>query len=157
MMTIESRINLKGISGKPIFDFFLNCTDEDYQEWWEGTHLAFHTIKRYPDDLGNLVYFDEYIGKLRLKCYGVIVTLVPEKEIIWQMKKVIRLPAWLSIKFEDNEGGVDIIHTITAGYRGIGKMLDPALGLFFSDDFKKEMDEHAQTEFLKLRDMLSSK
>lgn len=156
MITITSEIDVKGISGKAISDFLLNCADEDYQRWWKGVHLLFHTVKRYPDNIGNLVYFDEYVGKYRLKCHGVITEILPDKKIVWRMKKFVKLPAWLAISFEDNEEGVKIIHVLTAGYKGIGSLLDPILRLFLSKKFEKEMDEHAQAEFVMLRDMLTA-
>jgi hypothetical protein len=60
------------------------------------------------------------------------------------------------MEFEDREGGVFIRHTITAGYHGIGKLLDPLLTLHFNDDFRKAMDEHVKTEFPRLRNLLHS-
>jgi hypothetical protein len=135
----------------------LNCTDEDYQGWWEGKHLAFHTTRRYPGDLGNLVYFDEYVGRHRLRLRGRVVKIVPGKEIVWQMIKVVRLPAWLCLEFQDSDEGVRITHTITAGFGGVGRLVDPILRLYFSDDFEKEMNQHAQTEFTKLGGFLSSR
>ncbi|MCK4692036.1 MAG: hypothetical protein KAT23_00305 [Anaerolineales bacterium] len=79
---MKTEVAVKRISGKSIYDFMLNSTDKDYQEWWEGTHLAFHTIQRFPNDLGNLVYVDEYVGSRRLKFEGVVIKLIPGKEIV---------------------------------------------------------------------------
>ena len=39
-----------------------HCATEEYRKWWEGTHLRYETLKRYPDDIGNVVFMDEYIG-----------------------------------------------------------------------------------------------
>ena len=155
MLNLKTIVNVKGISGRNISDFMLSCTDKDYQDWWPGTHFAFHTIKRFPNDLGNLVYFDEYVGKRRLKFEGVVITNDPGKEIAWQMKKVIKIPAWLALEFEDNDQGVKITHTMKAGFSGIGKVFDPLLRLYFTADFEKELEEHAHFEFTKLAEILS--
>ena len=96
---MQTEVSVKGVSGQDVADFMLNCTDEDYQRWWKGTHLAFHTIKRYPDHLGNLVCFDEYVGERRLKFRGVITENIPGKKLVWQMKKIVRLPGWLALDF----------------------------------------------------------
>ena len=133
----------------------LNCTDEDYQNWWPGTHLAFHTTKRFPGDFGNLVYFDEYVGRRRLKFEGVLIKSIPGKEIVWQMKKVVRLPAWLVLELDDTDAGVVITHTIKAGFAGVGRLFDPFLRLFLTKDFEQDMEEHAQIEFTKLAEILS--
>ncbi len=66
MIVMRTEVEVKGVSGRSIHDFMLNCTDEDYQAWWPRTHRAFHTMRRFSDDLGNLVYFDEYVGRRRL-------------------------------------------------------------------------------------------
>jgi hypothetical protein len=152
---MKTEVNVSGISRSAVFDFMLNCTDNDYQRWWPGTHLAFHTIKRYPNNLGNLVYFDEYVGKRRLKFNAIVTELVPDKRLVWQMETIIRLPAWLSMDIEDNEGGVRIVHTLTIGFRGIGKIFDSILRLYCSSEFQKELEDHAQTEFHKLANLLS--
>ena len=155
MIAMRAEVEVRGISGRSVSDFMLNCTDEDYQDWWPGTHLAFHTTRRFPDDLGNHVYFDEYVGGRRLKFEGVVVKNAPGKEIVWQMKKVVRLPAWLVLEFDDNDTGVVITHTIKAGFAGVGRLLDPFLRLYFAKGFEKEMEEHAHIEFAKLAEILS--
>ena len=59
------------------------------------------------------------------------------------------------LDLEDDAGGVTITHTIRAGFKGIGRIVDPILRAFlFSDEFERAMDEHVKTEFPKLRDML---
>ncbi len=144
------------MSGKEITDFLLQCDDERYQKWWPGVHLQFHTIKRHPGNTGNVVYMDEFVGRHRVKMKGVVVNVIPGKKLLLQFKKLIRLPAWLLMEFEDKDGGVFIRHVITAGYTGIGTLLDPLLKLHFSDDFQKAMDEHVKTEFPRLRNLLHS-
>ena len=76
----------------------LGCSNEDYQNWWPGTHLQFHTTKRYPDNIGNIVYMDEFIGKRRVKMEGIVIDAVSGQRIVWQMKKWgILLPVWLDL------------------------------------------------------------
>jgi len=151
---MKTEVHVPVLSGKAICDFMLNCTDAEYQRWWNGTHLAFHTIKRYPNHLGNLVYFDEFIGQHREKFLAVVTEIVPEKKLVWQMKKIIRLPGWLSLEFADSNDGVRITHTLAIGYRGLGKILDPLLRMHLSKKFEKALNEHAQTEFHKLAELL---
>jgi hypothetical protein len=67
MITIQSKVHIADVSGADLLDFMLNCTDQRYQAWWPGTHLAFHTVKRRPGDIGNVIYMDEYVGQRRLK------------------------------------------------------------------------------------------
>jgi len=155
MIAIKTQIYMDGVQGNKISDFLLNCTDEDYRKWWNGTHLQFHTIKRYPGNVGNIVFMDEFIGNRRVKMMGVVIRAVPGKEVVWQIKKIVKLPVWVLLKLEDREGGVKISHTIKAGFNGIGKILDPFLRMFFTREFAKAMDEHAMVEFPKLRDMLN--
>jgi hypothetical protein len=155
MIIMRAEVEVKGVSAKSISDFMLNCTNEDYQNWWPGTHLAFHTIKRLPNNMGNLVYFDEYVGSRRLRFEGVVVKNISGKEIVWQMRMVVELPAWLTLELDDRVDGVVITHTLKAGLAGIGRVLDPLLRLYLTEDFRKDMEEHAYTEFTRLATILS--
>ena len=154
MITIETKTRVGGISGRQVSDFMLNPKDENYRRWWSGTHLEFHILKSYPDHIGDVVYMDEYIGRHRVKMKGIVINAVPCELIIWQLKKLIKLPLYLSLKLEDDKDGVMITHTISVGFRGVGRILDPLFGIFLSNDFREAMDEHAKTEFQKLRDVL---
>jgi len=154
MVVLQTRVFVKGITGKRVTDFFINCTDSDYQRWWEGTHLEFHTINRTTDGIGSLVYFDEYVGKHRLKFKGRITDHAAGKRIEYRMVRGLSLPARLVIEFQDRPYGVDIVHTVKAGYQGMGKILDPLIRLYLSDAFEKALNKHADTEFSKLGDLL---
>ncbi len=155
MIELKTEVATKGITGKAVSNFMLHCTDADYQKWWPGTHLAFHITKYFPGDLGNHVYFDEYIGKRRFRLRGMVVEVVPGRKIVWQMKKVFRLPAWLILEMDDTAEGVRITHTLQAGFSGIGILFDPLLRLILSRDFKHDLQEHAQIEFNRLAEMLT--
>ena len=154
MVVLQTRVSVKGITGKRVTDFFINCTDSDYQRWWEGTHLEFHTINWTTDGIGSLVYFDEYVGRHRLKFKGKITAYAAGERIEYRLARGLPLPAWLVLEFEDRPDGVDIVHTVKAGYQGIGKTLDPLIRLYLSDAFEKALNEHADTEFAKLGDLL---
>ncbi|MDI6742479.1 MAG: hypothetical protein QMD11_07020 [Smithella sp.] len=156
MVTLKTIINVTGITSKDIYDFMLNCTDADYQRWWKGTHLFCHTVKQYPGNIGNVIYVDEYVGKYRLKGYAVIARLVPYSEMVYQIKKMVKLPARFTMKFEDVEGGINIIHIVEAGFHGIGKILDPLIRLYLSDEYEANLNAHAQEEFPELAAMLSN-
>ncbi|GEM_PF-431765 len=154
MIAIQSKVRVADVSSAEILDFMLNCTDQRYQAWWPGTHLAFHTVKRRPGDIGNIVYMDEYVGQRRIKMQGVVTQVIPGKKIVWQFKRLVRLTAWLILQADDEDGGVMLTHTLLAGFKGIGSILDPLLRLYFSDGFVRAMDEHAQAEFPMLSKLL---
>ncbi len=155
MISIESRIRVAGITARQLLEFMLNCTDEQYQAWWPGTHLAFHTVKRRPGDVGNVVYMDELVGKRRIKMQGTVTKVVPGRKVMWQFKEVVRLPVFLVLEAADEDGGVALTHTIEAGSQGVGRIFDPLLRLYFSAKFERAMEEHARTEFAMLGAMLS--
>jgi len=150
VLNIQTQVHVADITGDEIIDFMLNCTNREYQAWWPGTHLEFHTIKRYPTNVGNLIYMDEFVGKKRLKMMAIVTELVPGQRIVWQLKNIIRLPAWLVIDVADDAKGVLLTHTIRAGFKGVGRICDPLLRFYFTDEFHREMDQHATIEFPKL-------
>jgi hypothetical protein len=147
-------VRVDGIAGAEIFDFLANPNDESYRAWWPGTHLQLHTVERGDDHVGDVLYMDEYVGKRRLRMSAVVTEAVPGKKLVWQFKKGIKLPARLELEFSDYPGGVTITHTVRVGFRGGGRVLDPALRVLLSRAFAKDLDDHVRTEFPLLRDLL---
>jgi hypothetical protein len=124
-----------------------------YRMWWEGTHLQFHPLTK-STGTEKAVYMDEYIGGRRVRMTAIVIESIAGAKITWQLKKVIKLPAWLSLELEDDDEGVTITHKIRAGFAGAGRILDPVLRIYFSEGFTRALDDHVKTEFPKLRDML---
>ena len=116
--------------------------------------MELHTISRRPDNVGNIVYMDEFIGKRRVKMKGVVRAVEPGKKIVWQLKKLFRLPVWLSLELVDDGKGVAITHAIRVGFNGMASLFDPIFRTYFSDEFQRAMDEHVKAEFPKLCDLL---
>jgi hypothetical protein len=113
----ETVIKLAGISGREIIEFFLNCDDAQYREWWPGTHLQFHTLKRSPDDVGSVVFMDEYIGKERLRMKGIVIRVVPGQSLVVQLTMLVRLPFRIHIETADGGDSTVLTHRIEAGFR----------------------------------------
>lgn len=157
MIQHKTVVEVQAGQSDEFYTFMLNCTDDQYQAWWPGTHLAWHTIAEHPGKIGSRVYFDEYVGKRRLKFEAIITELVPGQKIVWQLKKWVPLPAWLTLEFADSLNGIKVTHTLAIGFQGIGRLLDPVLRLYFSPGYANDLDEHARTEFPKLASMLADK
>jgi hypothetical protein len=153
MIEFRTVTHVAGLKGIEVTTFLLNPTDAEYRMWWKGTHLQFHPTGR-STGIGQPVYMDEYIGARRVRMTAILIESIPGSRITWQFKKILTLPAWLSLELEDDDEGVTVAHTIRAGFAGVGRILDPLLRIYFSTSFTKAMDEHVKTEFPKLRDML---
>jgi hypothetical protein len=155
MLSLTTTIHVSGLSGREITDFLVACDDAQYQAWWPGVHLQFHTVRRFPGEVGNVIYMDEYVGRFRLREKAVVSAAVPGKELVLQfIHGGMRMPARLILRFEDERGGVTISHTIEAGFRGIGRVFDPLLRRWFGGEFAQAMEAHVRTEFPRLRDLL---
>lgn len=157
MITLQSTTYVEGITGEEVTDFMMTCTDIDYRRWWSGVHLQFHTVRAVPGGVGSVVYMDEYIGARRVRMYAIVEQYTPGRTLVWQMKEVMRLPVWVSLDSAEDEKGVQITHTITAGLRGLGSILNPLLRAFFSPRFAAAMDAHVKTEFRLLRDLIKGR
>ena len=155
MITIESKLFVEGITGRKVFDFLLNATDDDYRRWWPGTHLRLHALERHENHIGDVFYMDEYIGERRVRMKGVVVEAERERRIVWQLKQWVLLPVRLTLELADRDGGVALRHTIRAGFGGPGRVLNPLFRIYFSPRFTSAMDEHVRTEFPMLRDRLA--
>lgn len=157
MIRLQTNIRIPGLNGREVTDFMLNCDDANYQAWWPGVHLQFHTVRRVTGDVGNVVYMDEYVGRFRLKFHAIVTVAVPGKEIAWQFIKGVRLPGRLILRLEDGSEGVAISHVVEAGFRGPARVFDAALRFWLTREFADALDEHVRTEFPKLRNLLRSR
>ena len=142
-------------TSKQVTDFFINCPTSKYKEWWPGTHLEFYTITRTKNNIGNIIYMDEYVGKHRLKFKARISKYKSGKIIEYQFMKGLLLPAWLTMEFKNTPNGVTVKHTVRIGYNGFRKCLDVFIKLYFSNVFEQELNKHAKTEFIKLGNLLN--
>lgn len=150
-------MTVDGLTGRELTDFLLNCDDETYQAWWPGTHLELHVVKPGSDDdhVGDVVLMDEYIGSRRVRMVGEVIEAVAGQRIVWQFRQGgVRLPVRLTLELGPHERGVRLRHTITAGWSGRGRVLDPLWRLYFSKSFAGAMDRHVHTEFPLMRDLL---
>ena len=147
------------MSAKDVYGFMLNCTDELYNQWWPGTHLAFHTIERKPNDLRNLVYFDEMVGKRRLRYHTIVTKANQNREIEWQLKKPVLLPVRFNLQVQDiDSGGVQITSQLTIGSDSIGgRLIAFGARFYMTSKFKADLSQHAHTEFQMLAELLRSK
>lgn len=157
MYTHKTNVHVENLSAHSLYEFMLHCTDEQYARWWPGTHLAFHTIKREPNDIGSLVYFDEMVGTRRLKYKAVVTEANPDRKITWQMKKLVRLPGYLTLELHDTDAGLDITHTLLIGYNNTLSrvLIDPLVRLYANKKYEADLAEHAETEFNKLAELLA--
>ncbi|MFG1930684.1 hypothetical protein ACGFK1_08490 [Mycobacterium sp. NPDC048908] len=150
-------MTVDGLTGREVTDFLLNCDDETYHTWWPGTHLELHVIKPGPaeDHVGDVVLMDEYIGSRRVRLVGEVIEAVPGEKVVWHFRLGgLRIPVLLTLALRARENGVRLRHTITAGWPGRARVLDPLWRLYFSKSFAGAMDRHVHTEFPLMRDLL---
>ena len=143
------------VTKEQVTDFFIHCTVPQYQKWWPGVHLELYTMKRIKNELGSIIYFDEYVGNHRLKFKSKITKYERGKIIEYQMIKGCALPALLVMEFTDMPNGVQVTHTLKVGYNGMGKIFDFFLRFYLSASFEKQLSEHVKEEFLKLGNILN--
>lgn len=157
MIVLQTTTSVRRLRGQEIYDFLTHPDDASYQRWWLGTHLQLHFVgapSARGGGVGSEIHMDEYIGAHRLRMNAVVTEAVPGRRLSMRMKKVIRLPATLTLEFEDDADGVRIVHTVRAGYAGPARMLDPLLRLHFTPAFARALDEHVHTEFARLGELL---
>ena len=113
----------------------------------DQTPPRYHRQRRLHGRVGRALQAESYRRGRRL---------LPGKKIVWQFKKGIRLPVWLSLTLEDDAAGVSVTHTVRAGFDGLGRILDPIFRVYFSAAFTAALDEHVKVEFPKLRELLTA-
>lgn len=157
MLVLESELTVAGLTAREVTDFMLDCDDARYQAWWPGTHRSFHVVEPGPGSghVGDRVWMDELVGDRHLRMAAVVVESTPGERIVWQLLPWgLRLPVRLGLTLHDDPDGVRLRHTLTAGWDGWRRVLDPLWRLYFTRSFAAALDEHARTEFPRLADLL---
>ena len=154
MLAIVAEVAVRGLTGREVTEFMLACTDERYRAWWPGTHLQLHPVGAARAGVGDVMLMDEFVGRRRLRMHVVVEAVEPGRRIVWRFRRIVALPARLCLELFPAPGGVVVRHTVTAGWAGIGRALDPLLRLYLTPGFTADLEEHVRTEFPLLRDHL---
>ncbi|MCP4757687.1 MAG: hypothetical protein GY866_43065 [Proteobacteria bacterium] len=133
---MSTKVNVKGISGEAVSNFMLNCTDEDYRNWWPGTHLVFHTLKRFPNDEGVTI---TYTIKAGLTGTGRVFDLF----LRLYLTRKGRLKNYLAFCRQNVQSFGDFCRQLMPSY------------FCTIPKFEKDLIEHADFEFTKLAEILS--
>lgn len=158
MIVFATEVHVSDFTGREVTEFLCRCTDAEYQSWWPGTHLRFHTARGEAGVLGAVVYMDEYVGAYRVRGHAVLRDHRPGERLLVQMVwQRIPLPVFVDILLRDDPAGVTIRHEVRIGFAGIGALLDPIFGLGHGPDFAAALDAHVREEFPRLRDMLQAR
>lgn len=141
----------------PFFDFMVNPSPEVYKRWLPEEHYKFYIVERSDNSpIGDLIYFDQHIGKKhRQRFYAIVRAADKPEHILFQMRKLgFNIPGYLQLDFCDTSGGLALTETIRIGFNGFGKILDPFIRLVFSKSFFSELNEHHKREWTCLADLL---
>jgi hypothetical protein len=158
MIRCITDLTVPNATAEQFYAFMINPDNGRYRAWWPEEHLSFFIVKsRCQDHLGDVVYYDEYVGEARrLKFFATVVEAHYPTSIAWQMKKAgVPLPAVLSVEFTDTPEGVKIQHELRLGFRGVGKILDPLIGLYFTKAFADALEKHCREEWPRLAKYLA--
>jgi hypothetical protein len=89
---LQTTAHVDHVHAQQIFDFLLNCTDEQYMDEWVGAH--------------------------RLRMHVRVVQALPGRMIARQLEKWVPLPFWLRLELADDVSGASITHIVEAGSAG---------------------------------------
>ncbi len=153
MIVFRTEIQIKGKTTGQIYNWLLDLDNEKYERW-HPEHRRWRTIKREPGDLGNVIYFDEKIGRMRFRVKGKIVEAEPGRRLVYKLNYPI--PTYLSLEFVPADKGVNVIHEVKFGYKGpMGKVLGGLVRRTrLVKYFEKELDRHARQEFKNLETII---
>lgn len=121
-------------------------------------HHRFHVVRPGRDSpVGDLVFFDETIGRRRLRLHGVVRHADPDRRLVWQLRKGVTASAWLELRLDQTPGGTRVEHVFRLGLSGLlGRLTDPVVRMLFTRAFAAALTRHAVTEFTLLSPGASS-
>lgn len=156
MITLRTAQYVEGLKAQAAYDFLATFDQDEYRAWMPGEHLHYISHRRTPDYVGSTYYLDQLIGGIRVKATETIIEATPytrlRRQVLWFG---VRSPVRMLFEFVDDDRGVMITHTVTAGFTGWRRILDPVFRLFFfTKRFDAALDQHMQDEILALREFI---
>src|SRR5262245_54150324 len=118
MITLQTTQFVAGLSAAKAYEFLVDFSDRDYQNWWPGTHLQAQPLRRCPGHVGNRTRVDQFIGPYRVKMIEETVAAIPDEKIALRVRGIGGLPVRLSYEFVEHDGGVTITYKTVAGFTG---------------------------------------
>lgn len=156
MIHLQTIQYVPGLSAAKAYTFLLDFETADYQAWWPGTHLLAKSLRRVPGHIGNRTLVDQHIGPYRLKMIEETTALIPERKISLRVRGIGGLPVRMSYEFDEDEDGLTITYTTTAGFTGPLRLLNPLFRVYFTQGFAAALDEHLKEEFLRLAELVDA-
>ena len=150
MITHIMKSILPGASAEQFFEFMVDPPPEVYANWLPDEHHKFHVVKHSETTpVGDLIYFDQHISpRHRLRFHAIIRVADKPNKLVFQMRKLgVSLPGYLELEFRDTLEGLLLIETVRVGFGGIGKALDPVIGIVFNKRFFEALDGHHKREW----------
>ena len=158
MITHTVKMTIPNATAESFYNCMISPTDDWYKRWLPDEHFEFHIVKRGQENhLGDLIYYDETLGtaKHRLKFYAVVTVADRPNRVVFQMRKFgLNLPGFLELEFIDTDDGLALKHEVRIGWRGLGRVIDPILRLFFNRAFFEALEGHCDREWLCLAKIL---
>jgi len=157
MITHTVKLIVPNAKAEDFYNFMINPSTERYSGWWPGEHLEFYIVKPgNQNHVGDIVFMDEYLGSnRRLTFHAQVRRAKRPNQIVWQMKKMgLLLPAYVNLVLKDSPKGLLIKHELRIGYKGIGRILDPLITLYFNKSFQADLTKHCLIEWPKLAEYL---
>jgi hypothetical protein len=86
MLTHIMKSKLPNAKAAAFYDFMINPPPETYACWLPEEHHEFHAVKHSKNPpVGDLIYFDQHIGKKhRMKFYAITRVADKPKRIVFQ-------------------------------------------------------------------------
>lgn len=160
MITLRTRLHVEDGCAREILGVLVDPDDATYRSWWPGTHLAFHVVRRGrgPDHLGDVVHLDERVGRRRLRMTAVVEEFVPGDRVTWRMRCwSVPLPVRVRIATHPDSRGLAVCHTLTIGWPGWRRHLDPVWRRALPSTFDRDLDRHVRTEIALLGVLLRAR
>jgi hypothetical protein len=159
MITLRTEQFVSDLTAQAAYDFLAAFDEAQYRSWMPGEHLRVVVYHRTPNHVGSTYYLDQVIGGIRVRATEKIVEAVPGRRLLRQVLWCgFQAPVRMQFEFEPQRGGVLIKHAVTAGFTGVGRILDPLFRFcFFTKRFAAALDQHMKDELLALRELIAER
>jgi hypothetical protein len=153
MLTHRVNIKLKGVTIDSVYNFMCSLNLEKYQQW-HFEHNDFKMIKGRINKAGSILFFDEYVGKLRVRYRWKVFKIKDKRRIV--LKAIHIIPVFLDISLSSVYNGLIVIHELRFGFKSPAfKPIDWLIETFiFTGKVQNEMKRHVIEEFKMLEEIL---
>ncbi|RLB05604.1 MAG: hypothetical protein DRG50_06995 [Deltaproteobacteria bacterium] len=154
MISIVTKIRVKGKTPTQISDWLVNLDHDRYLSW-HPAHKDFRHIRKTENFVGSVIFFDEIINDVRMKGTWEVLEFQNGESVLLKARAIF--PAYMRLSAKKIGEDTEITNELLIGFSFgfLGKIFDWFIKKFvFTERKVRALERHTKEEFERLEDII---